>query len=69
VSSRLRNPQGTDSVQEMQEILQENVRKFKSFSTTALNPLTIADLVEELEAVNVGNVDRAALAEAPPVIE
>lgn len=48
-------------MQEATEVFHENVRRFKRFSQTVLNPITIVDLVEELDAVNIKNVDKQAL--------
>lgn len=66
LNGHLNSPQDANSVQEAGEVLRENVRRFKRFSQTVLNPITIADLVEELEAVNIKNVERDRLAPSQP---
>ena len=62
LSAQLNSPQDAGSVQEAGEVFRENVRRFKRFSQTVLNPITIADLVEELEAVNIKNVEKDQIA-------
>ena len=42
-------------------MIQENVKRFKKFTNTVVNPITIADLVEEINAVNLKNVERDQL--------
>lgn len=66
LASQLNSPQDADSVHEAGEVFRENVRRFKRFSHTVLNPITIADLVEELDAVNIKNVEKHELAVPAP---
>ena len=54
----LSSPQDVDSLRETGDVFRENIRKFKKFSNTVINPITIADLAEEVSAINIKNVDR-----------
>ena len=55
---------------ETSEMIRENVKKFKRYTSSVINPLTIADLVDEMDAVHIKNVDRRILVndqyEEPP---
>lgn len=51
---------------ETSEMIRENVKKFKRYTSSVINPLTIADLVDEMDAVHIKNVDRREFFEEPP---
>jgi hypothetical protein len=49
---------------ETSEMIRENIKRFKRYTNSVINPLTIAELVDELDAVHIKNVDRGQM-EAP----
>ena len=62
-SLALSSPQDANSVQEANEIFKENMKRFKKFAQTIINPITIVALVEEMEVINIKSIEKKGLME------
>ena len=54
---RLKMPQDAEQKKEINEIFKQNIAKFKKFTKTVINPISIAQLVDDMEAVNIKAVN------------
>lgn len=64
---RLKMPQNTRSILELQETFNGNVQKFDKFTKTVVNPASVAGLADELDVATIKDVDPEMLREYAPV--
>ena len=63
---RLKLPQNTQSILELQETFNGNVQKFDKFTKTVVNPASVAGLADELGAAKIKDVEPEKLVEYAP---
>ena len=63
---RLKMPQNTQSILELQETFNGNVQKFDKFTKTVVNPASVAGLADELNVATIKEIDPEMLVEYAP---
>lgn len=63
---RLKMPQNTHSILELQETFNSNVQKFDKFTKTVVNPASVAGLADDLDVATIKKIDPDLMVEYAP---